>query len=600
MKKNTALLLAIILILSMFAGCSGNSTEPGSDVSSEAIPSSDITNETADIQESSSEPTPSSNLSGISEDIGAAVQQVSSGDLDFTAHKELLKSLKTQLPITTEDVTLTYWIAFETAMLKYIEDSDLNNHPIFKNMKDLTGVHIELIMNDRNTFQEKFNLMIASGNWADFWAAENYTAGVSNAYEEGLILDLTDLIAEYAPNYTTIINSDSDIKSGVTTEDGLLLNFYNIKDEVATPTARGTFIRQDWLDDLNMTVPTTYDELHDVLTAFKVEKGAEEPMLMYNTIVPDLDGLLIGGYGTNAVLSDQTMGDAIKGYYQVDGTVLYGATQEGTREFLRMLNQFKNEGLINFENMLKREGNPFADITAGYAANGVTGYFHNNQPFGGVYGGMSQDPNINFWPVQDVAETSGQIIPFFEEITLVALPSSLCISSTCAYPEIAVSWCDYWYSYDGYLLANYGQQGVDWDFDENGVPQYNPDVLAQYETVNLAFSSFTTRDLPYVQADNRLAFSFDDRENACFEAWSTNKNNDCIIGSKCVFNIEETTAAANIYGDILTYVSTSALQFINGDLSLDSDWDNYVATIEGMNLSGLTALVQSAYDRAYK
>ncbi len=59
--------------------------------------------------------------------------------------------------------------------------------------------------------------------------------------------------------------------------------------------------------------------------------------------------------------------------------------------------------------------------------------------------------------------------------------------------------------------------------------------------------------------------------------------------------------AAGIYSDILTHVSTSVLQFINGDLDVDDDavWNSYVAEIEGMNLDGLTEIVQTAYDRAH-
>ena len=43
------------------------------------------------------------------------------------------------------------------------------------------------------------------------------------------------------------------------------------------------------------------------------------------------------------------------------------------------------------------------------------------------------------------------------------------------------------------------------------------------------------------------------------------------------------------------------LEFINGSKNIDDDavWDTYVSTIEGMNLDGLTQIVQGAYDRAH-
>ncbi len=100
--------------------------------------------------------------------------------------------------------------------------------------------------------------------------------------------------------------------------------------------------------------------------------------------------------------------------------------------------------------------------------------------------------------------------------------------------------------------------------------------------------------------DTRLSFSFGDRELACFDAWSTNKNTSNNLGSSTTFNAEESTEAAAIYSDIVTYVATCALQFINGDKDVNDDvvWEEYVANIEAMGLADLTAIVQAAYDRA--
>ena len=119
------------------------------------------------------------------------------------------------------------------------------------------------------------------------------------------------------------------------------------------------------------------------------------------------------------------------------------------------------------------------------------------------------------------------------------------------------------------------------------------------EATNIASGVVCTKDLAGVVFDRRLSFSFGERELACFEAWSTNKSADNILGSSTTLNAEENTEAAAIYSDIITYVGTAALQFINGDLDVDgADWDNYVSTIEGMNIGELTEIIQGAYDRA--
>ncbi len=104
-----------------------------------------------------------------------------------------------------------------------------------------------------------------------------------------------------------------------------------------------------------------------------------------------------------------------------------------------------------------------------------------------------------------------------------------------------------------------------------------------------------------MMADNLKGFSYDERELECFPVWSSNRSNECMIGSKCTLNAEQSSKASSIYSDILTHVSTCCLQFINGDLDVDDDavWNQYVADIEQMNIGELTQIVQDAYDAAY-
>ena len=167
---------------------------------------------------------------------------------------------------------------------------------------------------------------------------------------------------------------------------------------------------------------------------------------------------------------------------------------------------------------------------------------------------------------------------------------------------------DYGYSYEGSLLYNFGfQKGSGegqvetWDYGANGEPEFDEAALLSVaEATNIASGVICTKDLAGVVFDDRLSFSFGERELACFDAWSTNKSADNILGSATVLTAEENTEASTIYSDIITYVGTAVLQFINGDLDVDGgDWDNYISTVESMNIDGLTEIIQGAYDRAH-
>ena len=604
MKKNSllAILLVLTMVLGLLAGC-------GNDAVSSAAPEvsaagEEVTQVPAPA-ETETTVAPASDLEGSAVEAPAAEGDFTAANaaMDFSGYKEMLKGLHTELPITEEPVTLTYFFGFEGSTLNYIDSGTMDGHQVWTWLRENTGVNVELNVVDKTQESDQFNLMIASGDYADMFPAADYSAGLEAAMEEEIVTDLTDLIEENMPNYCTIVNSDKNLLAKVKDSDKFL-GIYAVKDQMANPSGQGPFVRMDWLEDLDMEVPQTYDELTEVLKAFKSEKGASEALALPNTVNLN-NGVLMGGFGSLAELSANGMGvDYGASFYQEDGTVVYGATAEGTRKYLSWLHELYNEGLINLENMQAREMNPFSEYNAGMAANGTNGYMFNMQPFGGMYNGMSEDPNCNWWPVQDVAETAGQEIPFFEEVSLLDM-TAVAISTACDDVEVALQFLDYGYSYEGSLLYNFGFQkgsGHDvetWDFDSDGEPLFDGDAIKQVaESTNIASGVISTKDLAGVVFDKRLSFEFEERELACFDAWSTNKTTDGILGSKTVLNAEEATEASGIYGDIITYVATSALQFINGDLDVDgSDWDNYVKNIDDMGIEDLTEIIQGAYDR---
>ncbi len=609
MKKNRtlALLLVLTMMVALLAGCGDTaaSSQTAAQPETTASAASEAPAEPVPPEAEASVPEASTLEEPVPED-GPADFTEANANMDFSGYKAMLKELHTELPITEEPVTLSYFFGFEGSTLNYIQGGTMNDHQVWNWLEENTGVTMELNVVDKTQETDQFNLMIASGDYADIFPAGDYANGLEAAYEEEIVTDLTDYLEEYMPNYHQIIHSDQNILKDVQ-DGGMFLGIYALKDQIANPSGQGAFVRMDWLEDLNMEVPQTYDQLTEVLRAFKTEKGAVEPMSLYNTINMQ-NGQLIGGFGSIAELSTNGMGgSALSGFYQIDGEVIFGATAEGTRKYLSWLNDLYQEDLINFENMQNREMNPFSDLNAGLAASGGTGYIFNNQPFGGIYSDQSTDENCNWWPVQDVAEEAGATIPFFEEVSFIDM-TSLAISSQCENVEVALQFLDYGYSYEGSLLYNFGfQKGSGegtvetWDFGTDGEPLMDGDALLTVaEATNIASGVISTKDLAGIVFDKRLSFEFGERELSCFDAWATNKNTYCILGSATTLNPEESTTASSIYSDILTYVATASLQFINGDLDIKDDtvWNRYVSDIEGMNISELTNIVQGAYDRA--
>ena len=109
-------------------------------------------------------------------------------------------------------------------------------------------------------------------------------------------------------------------------------------------TASRQFINQQWLDQLGLSMPTTWDELYEVLVAFK-EKDANGNGDPNDEIPMDWPGG-IGGYFNPAVLLGKsiTLTDGGQGYFVEDGQVKNFLTDERYKTMVVFLNKLYKAG----------------------------------------------------------------------------------------------------------------------------------------------------------------------------------------------------------------------------------------------------------------
>lgn len=208
----------------------------------------------------------------------------------------------TEFPLCEEKETLTYFNEISTNLMNAYDD--LNDAEAVKYLEELTNVHIDFTSFVSDNYIDQCTLMMASGDMTDiiYTGAGSYPGGVSAAVEDEIVVDLNEYL-EYAPNYASILEELPDVRRAVYTDEGYLPAFYAIYDENARFTS-GMVVRQDWLDELDLDVPVTYDDYYEVLTAFKSNYNCSSPILMgYNGMIGG--DWLIAGYGLTLPLSLQ-------------------------------------------------------------------------------------------------------------------------------------------------------------------------------------------------------------------------------------------------------------------------------------------------------
>lgn len=481
-------------------------------------------------------------------------------------------------PIKT-DKTLTMYIPLESNAAQSVKN--LGETAFAKELEKQTGVKIKY-MHPSNGSSESFNLMLASDELPDiichYWP--DFPGGAAKAVKDGYIIDTTDLVEKYAPNYKKILEEHPDWKKYVMTDDNRMFGFPAITEVQSTG---GLIIRQDWLDELNLEMPETIDEWENVLTAFRDKKGAKAPLSM------DTSGFRTGAFtgAYNIQLDWYADGDELK----------YGYYEDSYRDFLAKMNEWYDKGL--FDNNFSTSDSKM------FTANILNG--KSGATYGGITSGIAKfnsaneetDPNYKVVAAPFPASKKGET-PEFGQYSPNVSVFYTAISTSCKYPELAARVIDFYYSKAGQDIFNYGVEGESYTM-QDGKPVFtdkilNPTgddttgkVLSYYAKPYNTYASITLLDA-YEQT-----LKTDEMKNA-LEVWG-NTNQKKRLFPSLYPTSDEQSELANIQNAIDTYVREMLIKFVMGVEPLSS-FDDYRANLKQMGIERLIELKNAAYKRA--
>ena len=433
---------------------------------------------------------------------------------------------------------------------------------------------------------QSFNLMITSQELPDLVGGNRQD--ILKYGMEGAFIPLNDLIDEYAPDIKKILDENPDVKGAITAEDG---NIYQIPFMFSDLVSEAYFIRQDWLDKVGMEIPTTVDELHDVLKAFldqDANGNGERDEIGYFSRVSVVDENKLEGLLPLFGINDYW-------HLNKEGKVAIGLYTPEYKEAIKQVSQWYAEGLIDPE-VFTRGGNA-RDIL--FPENNG-GLIHDWIPSTSGYNKTVPEkvPGFKLVGMLPPTDINGDQWEFASRDKLTG--AGWAISSQNEHPVESIKYMNFWFTETGRRLKTYGVEGVTYNMVD-GKPVYTDEILNSDQAINVQIMDMggMLEDMAYLHDASYEEFAMDEEGKKTLEMYE-----EAGVVNKCYprlpalsFTDEENDLILAKYPACRTYMLEQLQKWTFDGSTIDQEFDGYMETLKNMGMDEVVAAYQAAYDR---
>lgn len=450
-------------------------------------------------------------------------------------------------------------------------------------IEENTNVDVEWLLYPYAQAVEKKTILVNSGDYPDVIAGWLLSQNevIKDGMSDGLYVPIDEYIEKYAPNMRNILGL-TGVRDAMTLPDG---HIYTIPYVITAPEVSfNPYINQKWLDAVGMKMPTTTDELIDVLRAFrdndpngndkKDEIGfSGQPG---NTYLP----IFSGWFGMPCPSSNFTM---------VDGKLTFAANTDAYKACIKFFKQLNDEGLLDPEF--------FTQDNAQWTAKG------NQNLYGVCYAyqsvdyisGLAPGEHTDYVPLP-VLKGPGVNKPVWQRDTYgnSILRTQAAITDKAENVGTIVRWFDYLFNEEISVQLYNGPLGE--TIEKTGDKQYRKFDMSKMTTEQIQkyeFNNLFPQSLPkYLSPDVKVLPT-----EGAPEDWLEKPIVDALYEpflneqTPAVWTSEEDTKRISILEtDINGYVTQKMAAWISGQADIDAEWDAYKAQLEKLGVAELTRI----------
>ena len=458
------------------------------------------------------------------------------------------------------------------------EDSnrDWEYNLFFERMTEKTGITFQFREYTNATrWKERKNAIGQGEDLPDvLFKAELKSGEIRDLYNAGILIDLKPYLAEYAPDLWAILQENPDILSAISMPDGAIpalpaINTLQNNDAM--------WINSTWLKRVKMDKPTTAEELTEVLRAFRDEdpngNGQKDEVPLTFISMWELRFL---GHAFGIIDND---------YYLTarDGKVTSSLTSDQNREFLTWLHELWEENLIDHNGFSINDS--LRQITDEKAT----------IPYGLI---MSSSP-LTVVPSAAMSSYS-LLLPMtyegkqeYRDLAGDVVMGTFAITSRCASPEKLVAWVNILYTDEGAMMAQYGLEGTEYNFREDGLWEWTDDLTTVAQDTLPNHTIGTGSALPGITPVEFQTLYYEEDTRQDVREIVELKKLSVLPMPPVMLSAEDEKEIAKIQQELSLYTETAMARFVTGDIPLDDEqWRIFCDTVEAKGLSRMIEIWQ--------
>ena len=487
------------------------------------------------------------------------------------------------LPIVSKQLDLTF-SGTKTALAP-----DYNTMAVVQEWEKATNIHINWENLPETVFQEKKNLILASGDLPDAFFNTGLTdAEIATYSASGTLIPLEGLIEKNAPNLSALLSERPDIKAAITSSDGHIYSLPSVEELGLVQFPHAMAINTSWLKKLNIPMPKTVDEFHDALLAFKTQDASGTGKTIPLSFMP-------GSWCGDIVDLIAALGgvpDNMDHRIVQDDKVIFTATQDGYKKAIQTLHEWYQEGLIDPESFSQDDK---AYLAKGKAAQENLGSF----VWWEIPEMVGADRANNYALVPVLEGVDGKRTASQANNQEIAR-GAFAITRNNKYPAATMRWADNLYDPIQSAQANWGPIGETLQKDTSGLltqipaPAGTSEGERRQKVAPGGPKANTAENFKTVVAPEPRAA---ERQKTVEELYKPFAGNDGY--PPVALSNEELQQISTIQTDVTSLVKQNMAKWIVSG-GIEQEWDGYVSQLKNVGVDKMIEVYQQAYDRYKK